>query len=86
MSCMECEAIAQELREAYAEAWTSSDQASKDAWIATYKMIGGTDDDAVRAEELVSAAKSREPRRINQVLCRKFAHEVRSGHKVAWVV
>jgi hypothetical protein len=31
-SCKECEGIAQEPREAYAKAWTSSDQVSKDAW------------------------------------------------------
>jgi len=29
--CEECEAIAQELGEAYADAWTSSDQPSRDA-------------------------------------------------------
>jgi hypothetical protein len=83
-SCDECKAIAQELREAYAEAWDSSDQVSKDAWLATYQMIGGTEDDATRAEELVPVAQFQEPRRINQALHKKFAHEARSGHKVAW--
>jgi hypothetical protein len=57
LTCKECEAIALELREAYADAWISSDQESRDAWIATYKLIGGTEEDAVRAEELVSSAQ-----------------------------
>jgi hypothetical protein len=57
LTCKECEAIALELREAYADAWISSDQESRDAWIATYKLIGGKEEDAVRAEELVSSAQ-----------------------------
>jgi len=61
-ACKECEAIALELREACADAWISSDEESREAWIATYKLIGGTEDDAVRAEELVAAAQFR-PRR-----------------------
>ena len=84
-ACKECEAIALELREACADAWISSDEESRDAWIATYKLIGGTEEDSVRAEQLVSAAQFRDPLRINQALRRKFAHEARSGHKVAWV-
>jgi hypothetical protein len=84
-ACKECEVIALELREAYADAWISSDEESRDAWIATYKLIGGTEEDALRAEQLVSAAQFRDPLRINQALGRKLAHEARSGHKVAWV-
>ena len=38
-ACKECEAIALELREACADAWISSDEESRDAWIATYKLI-----------------------------------------------
>ena len=63
----------------------SSDEESRDAWIATYKLIGGTEEDSVRAEQLVSAAQFRDPLRINQALSRKLAHEARSGHKVAWI-
>jgi len=84
-ACKECEAIALELREACADAWISSDEESRDAWIATYKLIGGTEEDAVRAEELVAAAQFLEPLRINRALEKKFAHEARSGHKVALV-
>jgi hypothetical protein len=84
VSCQECEAIVQELRDAYADAWSFSGQESKDAWVATYKMIGGTEEDATRAEDLAPAAQFREPLRINRAIHRKFAHEARSGHKVPW--
>jgi hypothetical protein len=63
-SCNECEAIAQELRDLFANAWDSSDEVSKDAWIATYKMIGGTDAEVIRAEELIPASQIRESSRI----------------------
>ncbi len=82
--CKRCAAIAQELREAYADAGISSDQESRDAWIAIYRLIGGTEEDALRAEELSPAAQFREPLRINRAIHRKFAHEARSGHKVVW--
>jgi len=82
--CEECEAIARELGKAYADAWTSCDQASRDAWTATYSLIGGTEEDAERAEALVPAARFRHPLRINRALHRKFAHEARSAHKVSW--
>jgi hypothetical protein len=84
-ACNECTAIAQELREAYADAWDSSAQTSKDAWVATYEMIGGTEDDATRAEQLVREAHIPNAPRIKQALLKKFAHEARSGHKVPWV-
>ena len=53
--CHECRAIAQDLRDAYADVWASSDQAVRDAWLATRKMIGGTEEDAQRTEELLKA-------------------------------
>jgi hypothetical protein len=80
--CDECEAIAEELGEAYADAWFSADQVSKDAWIAVRTLIGGTEQDAVRAEEVILRARFQNPLRINQALQRKFAHEARSGHKI----
>jgi len=82
--CEECKAIAQELSEAYADAWASSDQASRDAWTATYRLIGGTEEDAERAEALVPAARFRDPSRINRALHNKFAHQARSGHRITW--
>jgi hypothetical protein len=53
--CDECRALAQDVRDAYADIWASSDQAVRDAWLATHKMIGGTEEDAQRAEELLKA-------------------------------
>jgi hypothetical protein len=79
-ACKECEAIALELREAYADAWISSDEESRDAWIATYKLIGGTEEDAVRAEQLAPSAEFSEPLRINRAIHRKFAHDAFWAH------
>jgi hypothetical protein len=53
--CDACRALAQEIIDAYADLWASSDQAVRDAWLATHKMIGGTEEDAQRAEELLKA-------------------------------
>jgi hypothetical protein len=53
--CDVCRALAQEIRDAYADLWAPSDQAVRDAWLATHKMIGGTEEDAQRAEELLKA-------------------------------
>jgi len=52
-ACQECQIIAEEIAAAFAEAWESSDHKFKDAWIATHKMIAGTEEDAVRAEEIL---------------------------------
>jgi hypothetical protein len=83
-TCDECEAIAQELREAYADAWIYSDQASRDALAAIHNMMGGTEEDAERAEALIPHARFRDPLRINRALKRKLAHQARSGHRVPW--
>ena len=80
--CEECVAVAQELGEAYADAWISCDQAFREAWLATYNLIGGTEEDLERAEALASPAGSQRHLRINRALLRKFAHEARSGHKI----
>ena len=81
-SCHECEAIARELGEAYAEAWISCDQASRDAWVAMYQLVGGTEEDLLRAEELISHARFQDLRRLHRALRRKLVHEARSGHKI----
>jgi hypothetical protein len=52
-NCDECRALVQDLRDAYADA--CSDPAVRDSWLATHKMIGGTEEDAQRAEELLKA-------------------------------
>jgi cytosine/adenosine deaminase-related metal-dependent hydrolase len=93
--CEECRALAQELRDAYEDAWASSDQPTRDAWRATYKMIGGTEEDVQRAEKLLEAL-AREERYSARIppgffprfpkcsnTCRKMAvHFARTGHNV----
>lgn len=93
--CAVCRALAQEIRDAYADLWASSDQAVRDAWLATHKMIGGTEEDAQRAEELLKALPQRErydtriPQELPQLnpkLCEAFLnialHFARTGHTV----
>jgi len=91
--CDECRALAQDLREAYADA--SSDQAVRDAWLATQKMIGGTEEDAQRAEELLKALPRTErydtriPNglflvnpKLRKVFRNMALHFARTGHSV----
>jgi len=91
--CDECRALAQDLRDAYADA--SSNPAVRDAWLATHKMIGGTEEDAQRAEELLKAlpqAETYDPRipptlfrdnpRFLEVIGNISLHFARTGHVV----
>ena len=90
--CDQCRAILRDLDEAYSDAWTSAAQEFQDAWVATYRMIGGAEQDAARAEELLS--NFRDPfrkfesesagggLRIRDAFLRKLEHEARAGHKV----
>jgi hypothetical protein len=94
-TCVECEAIARELEEAYSEAWASSDQRTRDAAAAVYRLKGGTAEDAERAEETGARAwvehipaliegPFEEPLRVNRALYRKLMHEARTGHRMAY--
>jgi hypothetical protein len=49
--CEECVNIAHELNEAFVELWLSADQNFRDAWRASIKLMGGTEEDMQRAEE-----------------------------------
>jgi hypothetical protein len=93
--CDECRALAQNLRDAYSDALASSDQAVRDGWLATLKMIGGTEEDAQRAEELLKPLPqagrydTHIPQglsRVNPKLCEVFRnmalHFARTGHSV----
>lgn len=93
--CRECEAIAEELAQAYADAWASSDPETKTAWIAVQRMIGGTEQDVERAEELARKFELREPSLakiedayfpgpFGKVLQRKFAHEAHTRHRISF--
>jgi hypothetical protein len=93
--CDACRALAQDLRDAYADFWASSDQAVRDAWLATHRMIGGTEEDAQRAEELLRAlpqAESYDPRippalfrdnpKLREVIRNMNLHLAHTGHIV----
>jgi hypothetical protein len=82
MKCPECQAITEELLEAYAEAWDSGGPALREAWSSVYKMIGGTEEDAARAEELIPLVRNPSAHRIHLALQRKVAHQALAGHKV----
>jgi hypothetical protein len=94
-ACDECRAIAQDLRDAYADVWASSGQAVRDAWLATHKMIGGTEEDAQRAEGLLKAlpqperydaripqAASPVNPKFHEAFRNMFLHFTRTGHRV----
>jgi hypothetical protein len=78
----ECLAVARELDEVSADAWISGDQAFREAWIATYRLIGGTKEDFTGAEEMAPFPVSAESKKIDPALLKKFAHAARSGHKI----
>lgn len=96
--CHECEMIAREIATAYADAWASSYRKFKDAWIATYKMIGGTEEDAAHAEEILSGFRADPfrqlgpanhegtaevgPARIREAIMRKYEHQTLTGHTI----
>src|ERR1700724_1697985 len=81
--CEDRQAIAREIGEAYSDAWAFGGQAFRDAWMATQNLIGGTEEDAGRAEELLFTSPCRDPLRINRALHRKLAHEARSGQHIS---
>jgi len=72
-----------ELAEAYAEQWAQSDQPTRDAWQAFYRMIGGTEEDAKRAEELVRGAKFQDRTRIKLAVKKMLRHRAQTGHKLS---
>lgn len=79
-ACAECEEIAWALAQAYLDAWCASDRGTRAAWKAVYGMIGGTEADVERVQELLPAVKPVHLG-VNQILKRKFQHEARTGHK-----
>jgi hypothetical protein len=83
VSCKECEAIRHELAEAYAEAWASSDQHTRDYWTAFFKLIGGTEDDAEQVEELLPKAQLREHPDVSRALRKLFIHRAQTGHLIS---
>jgi hypothetical protein len=80
--CQECRAIAHDIRNAYLETWLTAGPEFRDAWLAASKLMGGTEDDVLRAEELFPKAQLKGSPKIADALRRKFVHEAVSGHKV----
>jgi len=72
-SCKECEAISQELHEAMCETRDLQMTRSRDACALQRTTIGGTEDDAVRAEDIQSACGPiSEPSQINKAFEKKL--------------
>lgn len=80
-ACDECRKIKVELREAWRDAWFSADEEFRAAWLG---LLGGTEDDAARAEELFPKANIERKRaeRVRQAIMAKFMHEAQTGHKI----
>jgi len=81
-ACEECMAIVREVREAYRETWLSAGPEFRDAWRATYKLIGGTEEDVLRAGELLPNAATGSSPRIGNAIRRMLAHEARASHRL----
>lgn len=81
-ACDECVAIARELTETYEEIWFSADQDFRDAWLARNSLIGGTEDDVLRAEALFPKARLNRSSKIGIALGKKLIHEALTGHRV----
>jgi hypothetical protein len=80
-ACEECRKIKMGLREAWMEAWLSADEEFRAPWLG---LLGGTEDDAARAEELFPKANIEHKRaeRVRQAIMAKFSHEALTGHKI----
>ncbi len=85
ISCSQCNAIAQELSEAYTDAWDSTSEHTRKTWVEFYELILGSVEDVERAEQLQPpAVKSKYSHRINRACGSKFYHEAKTHHRVPW--
>ena len=75
-------AIARELTATYEETWLSSDQNFRDAWLARNNLIGGTEDDVLRAEALFAKSRFNSSPKIGIAVGKKLIHEALTGHRV----
>ncbi|MGB6944260.1 MAG: hypothetical protein WBE37_17800 [Bryobacteraceae bacterium] len=87
-TCDECEIIGREIKESLAELKRHLDLTEQDRRLAVEALLGGTEADALRFEELVSGPLALEgaalSTRMNRAMGRKMWHETRSGHRIAW--
>jgi hypothetical protein len=86
--CSECETIARDLREAFADLKSLSDSTQEDRRLAVEALRGATEEDALRFEELISGPLSQGSAASSSRMMRAFSmkmwHETRTGHRIGW--
>ncbi len=80
-SCRECEAIELEYKEASFEYWSNSSVEIKESWRLLRRLVGGTEDDVVRLEEL-PRPKVTGSSRVAEINARRIQHWKLTGHYV----
>ncbi len=88
-SCRVCQAIAREINEKITETYAQNQTAAD----ALYKLIGGTEEDAQRAEELVPRYKydsdsgfPPQPQGLMRAVAKSYEHAALTGHKLQRIV
>lgn len=85
-ACDECETIGREIKVSLADLKRHSDLTEQDRRLAVEALLGGTKEDALRFEELVSGPWSQEcaalSSRMNRAMGLKMWHETRTGHRI----
>jgi hypothetical protein len=88
-SCNVCQATAREINAAIAEVYARNQPAAD----ALYKLIGGTEEDARRADELVAAYRydsdagfPSPPDGLMRAIGKSYEHAALTGHKLQRIV
>lgn len=74
--CDECLAI----RKEWLELWAAMDEPTREASVAIRALVGGTEEDADRAQELVSKAKIPAPSQAMVLIQKAYVHKMRTRH------
>lgn len=86
--CDECQAIAEDFREATAELRLTSDRNRHEALLVVEALRRGTEEDAALVEDFFSSAHARGAHlawsRFIRAMGRQFAHARRTGHHRGW--
>jgi hypothetical protein len=85
--CEDCERLFRELREVFVEVQESQDGKLKEAASAVCRLIGGSEEDIERAEQVVPPLRATDlsdlkPTRAGRAVLAIFAHRSLTGHKV----